>query len=126
MDLAEKFMPKCPVCKRGLSLEMVAIGNDPKEEKRKPKFDIIIAQIIRNVIERMIRAYPEAHRNLYYSCNNGDCPCCWKVTNQVYFKNTSFGPVLVGDTTGVMIDFYKARYRKKEKGGGKKKKFGFF
>lgn len=116
MELATKFMPKCPVCKKPLSLEMVAIGNDKGEEKMKPKFDAILGQIIRYAIESAIRAYAEHGRSLYYTCNNAECPCRWTMASQTYFKKSPVGTVdMVGDSTGVVLNFYRGMYQKKQK-----------
>lgn len=115
MELAMKFLPKCPVCQKPLSIEMVAIGNDKGEEKMKPKFDAILGQIIRYAIESAIRAYAEHGRSLYYTCNNSDCPCRWTMASQIYFKKTPFAVDMVGDSTGVVLNFYKGLYKKKQK-----------
>lgn len=107
--------PKCPLCKKPLSIEMVAIGTDKGEEKVKPKLGAILSQIISYSVESAIRAYVGSGRSLYYTCNNGDCPLCYSPANPNYFKNTAFGPELVGDSLGIRMTLMRSIYKKKQK-----------
>ena len=108
-------MLKCPVCKQLLSLEMVPIGTEPGEDKKKLKAGNILPQVISWSIDTAIRAYVGSGRSLYWTCNNAECPACWKPTKPVYFKNGPFGPTLAGDSTGVLLTLLQGQYVKKKK-----------
>lgn len=108
-------MLKCPVCKQLLSLEMVPIGTESGEDKKKLKAGNILPQVISWSIDTAIRAYVGSGRSLYWTCNNAECPACWKPTKPVYFKNGPFGPTLAGDSTGVMLTLLQGQYVKKKK-----------
>ncbi len=102
-------MAKCPVCKQKLSIEMLA------QHGGKPKLDAALQQTVSWTIETAIRAAVGSGRSLYLTCNNPECPAHYTLTKPHYFKDTPFGPVLVGDTTGLIIESLKKQYKPKKK-----------
>lgn len=112
-------MPKCPICKKPMSFEMLPIGTEKGEKESKLKMGMILPQVITWAIDTSIRAYIGSGRSLYLTCNNADCPACYKLTKPIYFKKGVLTPSLVGDSTGIVLELLKAQYLKKKK---KKKK----
>ena len=108
-------MPKCPVCKQTLSVEMLPIGTEPGEKKKKLKLGAVLPQVITWAIDQSLRASVGSGRSLYLTCNNADCPACWKPTNPVYFKNGVLGPSLVGDSAGIRLTIMQGQYVKRKK-----------
>ena len=65
------FGPKCPICKKELNLEMIAM--DVKEDKdgnvkKKLNFGNSLMQIINYAVESSLRATVGSGRSLYYAC----------------------------------------------------------
>ena len=108
-------MAKCPVCKQILSVEMVPIGTEPGERKKKLKIGSILPQVITWAIDESLRASVGSGRSLYLTCNNAECPACWKPTNPIYFKNGVLGPSLVGDSLGLRLAVMQGQYVKRKK-----------
>lgn len=108
-------MAKCPVCKEELSVEMLPFGKEPGKKGKKMKAEAIIPQVISWAIDTSLRAMVGSGRSLYLTCNNPECPCCWKPKSPTYFKNGALGPALVGDSSGLMLTFKQSQYTKKKK-----------
>ncbi len=111
------FGPKCPICKKELNLEMIAM--DVKEDKdgnvkKKLNFGNSLMQIINYAVESSLRATVGSGRSLYYTCGNPDCPACFKGNSPCYFKKGIIFASLVGDPNGIRLDFMKGSYRKKK------------
>ncbi|MBP3432068.1 MAG: hypothetical protein J6K39_04385 [Clostridia bacterium] len=111
-------MDKCPICKEPLSMEMLPVGTEPGDTKKKLKAGYILPQVINYALDQALRTEIASGRSLYLTCNNAECPCCWKPSNPKYFKKGALTPSLVGDSTGVQLTFLQGQYRKKKKKKG--------
>jgi len=139
-----EFAPfgKCPICKKPLWPEMLAMGyNKPDEKgKQKMKFNLFasFSQIIDYAIDQALRAAATAasegtasgvteNRDTRYCCNNDNCPISYsmgqKTMAKYYFRQIPGTQLveLVGEPTGLVIEGLRNAYKppkEKPQGGG--------
>lgn len=108
-------MANCPICNEKLSIEMLPIGTNPGEKKKRLKIGAILPQVITWAIDESLRATVCSGRTLYLTCNNAECPACWKANHPIYFKNGILGPSLVGDSLGLRLTIMRGQYTKRKR-----------
>lgn len=123
IELSEKAAPKCPVCGEPMSIEGVAIGREKGSEKRKPKIDASIAQLIGYGLESIILALMDSGRAPMWVCNNSNCPENGRKFSQKIPAVSDKIPTAQRrwDIGGIGVSFDRAIYKITNKNKKKKK-----